>query len=282
MIRRFCGRKLLVFVGMLGICWGHPATAQPPVSYATIGDQAAELEARAEAALSRQVSVDFVDTPLRDFAAEIRRLAGVNCVLKIVQLAEATIQVDHPVNVTLSNVSIDTVLRHALRAIELSYLVEDGVVLITSREDSQQPQNLVTRIYPVRDLVVTHSMANNRARFDFMPLMDLITSTVEPDSWQDVGGPASVAGSGNSDILVIVQRRDIHERIGALLSTLRKVRRIQNLSPLSPSNPAAVAEMPTGKLSRSLPVRSRGSSSVLQAPPANTSAWQLPQLYSGR
>lgn len=62
---------------------------------------------------------------------------------------------------------------------------------------------------------------------DFDPLIDLITSTIEPDSWQDVGGPGSISGFDTNLSLVVSQRQDIHERIADLLEQLRRLQDLQ-------------------------------------------------------
>ncbi|WP_425616826.1 hypothetical protein NA78x_000486 [Anatilimnocola sp. NA78] len=62
---------------------------------------------------------------------------------------------------------------------------------------------------------------------DFDPLIELITSTIEPDSWQDVGGPGSVSGFDTNLSLVVSQRQDIHERIADLLEQLRRLQDLQ-------------------------------------------------------
>jgi len=54
---------------------------------------------------------------------------------------------------------------------------------------------------------------------DFDSLIDAITSTIAPDSWDEVGGPGSIAPLGTS--FVIAQRWDVHRRIEALLEELR-------------------------------------------------------------
>ncbi len=62
---------------------------------------------------------------------------------------------------------------------------------------------------------------------DFDPLIELITSTIEPDSWQDVGGPGSISGFDTNLSLVVSQRQDIHERIADLLEQLRRLQDLQ-------------------------------------------------------
>jgi hypothetical protein len=57
------------------------------------------------------------------------------------------------------------------------------------------------------------------AATDFDSLIDLITSTIALDTWDEVGGPGSIQPFGTS--LVISQTLDVHRRIEALLVELR-------------------------------------------------------------
>lgn len=65
------------------------------------------------------------------------------------------------------------------------------------------------------------------AQADFGPLIELITTTIEPDSWSDVGGPGSIAEFETNLSLVVSQRQDIHERIADLLEQLRRLQDLQ-------------------------------------------------------
>lgn len=60
----------------------------------------------------------------------------------------------------------------------------------------------------------------NSARTDLDGLIDAITSTIEPTSWNEVGGPGTIAPVGNS--LIVSNTRNVHEQITALLDTFRK------------------------------------------------------------
>jgi len=103
--------------------------------------------------------------------------------------------------------------------------VKHEMVVITTLEDAQAPENLTTKVYPVADLVI-----NPKTRSaDFDSIIDLVTSTIEPDSWQDVGGPGSISGHDPSLSLVFKNRRDLHQKMEGLLAALRKVRDLQKI-----------------------------------------------------
>ena len=62
---------------------------------------------------------------------------------------------------------------------------------------------------------------------DFDSLIDLITSTVRPTTWDSVGGPGSIAPFETNLSLVISQTQEVHEEIADLLEQLRRLQDLQ-------------------------------------------------------
>ena len=62
---------------------------------------------------------------------------------------------------------------------------------------------------------------------DFTALTELITSSIAPDTWDQVGGPASVRIHPTTLSLVIRQTQKIHEEITDLLEQLRRLQDLQ-------------------------------------------------------
>ncbi|HZZ74148.1 MAG TPA: hypothetical protein VFE24_17980 [Pirellulales bacterium] len=62
---------------------------------------------------------------------------------------------------------------------------------------------------------------------DFDSLIELITSTVRPTSWDAVGGPGSVKGFEGTLSLVVSQTQEVHDEIADLLKQLRKLQDLQ-------------------------------------------------------
>ncbi|QGJ70398.1 General secretion pathway protein GspD [Planctomycetales bacterium 10988] len=62
---------------------------------------------------------------------------------------------------------------------------------------------------------------------DFDSLIDLITSTVAPQTWDEVGGPGSVQPFETNLSLVVSQTQDVHEQIADLLNQLRRLQDLQ-------------------------------------------------------
>ncbi|MFZ5832237.1 MAG: type II secretion system protein GspD, partial [Planctomycetota bacterium] len=62
---------------------------------------------------------------------------------------------------------------------------------------------------------------------DFDALIELITTTIAPTTWDDVGGPGSIAEFETNLSLVISQTQQVHEQIVDLLQQLRRLQDLQ-------------------------------------------------------
>ena len=67
-------------------------------------------------------------------------------------LEEAGIGTDSPVNIALHNISLRSALRLLLKNFQLTYIIQDEVLIITTKEDAEK--DLVVKVYPVADLVL--------------------------------------------------------------------------------------------------------------------------------
>jgi general secretion pathway protein D len=65
------------------------------------------------------------------------------------------------------------------------------------------------------------------AQPDFDTLVDLITTTIKPQTWDEVGGPGSIQRFPNNLSLVISQTQEVHEEIVDLLEQLRRNQDLQ-------------------------------------------------------
>lgn len=62
---------------------------------------------------------------------------------------------------------------------------------------------------------------------DFDTLIELITTTIEPDTWEEVGGQGSISGFPTNLSLIVGQTQDVHEQIADLLAQLRRFQDLQ-------------------------------------------------------
>ena len=62
---------------------------------------------------------------------------------------------------------------------------------------------------------------------DFDSLIQLITGTIQPTTWEEVGGPGSIKEFETNHSLVISQTQEVHEEIVDLLQQLRRLQDLQ-------------------------------------------------------
>ena len=109
------------------------------------------VEERIRDSLSEPVSFNFLDTPLEDVAAFLRQYVGVNVILDKRGLSEANVDVDEPVTLQLDGISFKSALKLILDDLDLTYVIEDEVLKITSKISAEG--KFTTRVYPVLDLI---------------------------------------------------------------------------------------------------------------------------------
>lgn len=180
--------------------------------------------------LERRISVDFQDQPLKDVLDYLRETEGVSFAYRPSDLEFDSL----PVNLTLHDVPLATVLDLALEGRGLAWQARDGYVRILAQRAARR---LEPKVYDVRDLLAqtadrqTPAVAQMRQTTspDYYRSQDwdsayspwapdsgeetttsavesqsdrayalaiLITETVEPDSWAQ---PAVVVGAGLSE-----------------------------------------------------------------------------------
>lgn len=240
-----CGRLFwAIALGIFFLRCG-PALAQvapaaskeePQVSYPLSSEAEQANERRIQAALAKQITFDWKNAALKDVVAQLADECDITIVLTK-KIEDAGVTVDQPITRKVVKISLRSCLRLVLSDLNLTYLVKDEVIKITTIEDAQSPENMTVRLYPVQDLVErVNSTDNARPAIDFKPLISLVEE-IEPDSWQDIGGPGHVKGFDNAACLLISQRDDVHETIGRLMITLRRVKAVQGLNQSPPAVP---------------------------------------------
>ena len=73
----------------------------------------------------------------------------------------------------------------------------------------------------------TASSAGGGNQADFASLIELIQNTVEPTTWNTVGGPGAISPFNTNLSLVVTQTQEVHEQIADLLDQLRRLQDLQ-------------------------------------------------------
>ncbi|MEM1069748.1 MAG: DUF4974 domain-containing protein, partial [Planctomycetota bacterium] len=256
-----------------------------------------EIESKLEVPVA---AVEYNNQPLSQVLDELRAYAGIPIVIDNRALASVRVTSESPVTLPrLDNRRLKSVLNLILSQMELTYVIENDVLMITSMEAKRM--KVYPRTYRVTDLVTPipnftssyedglagalraayqmtqpqadvhvmpvsmtdlgtgmarsmspnsinpdvlgqyHSMgsqsgfgmgsppsaAGGGSFADFQSLIDLIQTTVVPDTWEALGGPSTMAPYPQNLSLVISTTSDVHDQIADLLESLRRLQNLQ-------------------------------------------------------
>jgi RNA polymerase sigma factor (sigma-70 family) len=195
---------------------GVPAPAARPAEGGKKHGPQNRLTRAVEDKLREAVQLDCEAVEVRELLNLLRDRYGLNVVIDgpSFQAAGEDQPLGRPVSIRLKGVSLATALRLALHGAGMGYHVEDGVVVVTAGVDGRA--KLVRRVYPVSDLVPPGKKADN--------LIEVITKTVEPASWNALGGQGSIAYFAEGQSLVISQDTSVQDQVRQLLEDLRAAR----------------------------------------------------------
>ncbi len=238
----------------------RPAEKAPPAKTEK-PDPNAETLAKLDATISAQLPPE---TPLQNYLDYLAAAAKVQFHVDKRALSDSGVGDDNPITMDLKDVPAEMVLRLILRELDLAYFLDHGVVIVTTCEMAEA--NLDARVYRIDGLVGSPAASEGATdapqpagisgallgepavdcepaptSFDDVDaIMELITSTIEPTSWEEVGGPACIAPYRGT--LVIAQTYQVHQKVEKLLDDLREA-----INPDFPARPAGDKRGGTGR-----------------------------------
>ncbi len=178
--------------------------------------------------LAARTSLTSGQLSLAGFAELLRKQFSINAMLDRRALDDVGVGADSPLSACdVSNVVLEDAIELVLGQLDLTIMVRDEVLVITTPEEAEN--NLETHVYPVADLLCVGRSAHDIGRGrhdDYDTLLETITSIIAPDTWDQVGGAGSIEAFPASRALVISATRPVHRQIGPLLETLRKAKTI--------------------------------------------------------
>lgn len=180
------------------------------------GDSAAA--AKLAKTLAERHDYNLVDLPLTELADALGKL-NIPVVVDRQALAGAKVDLSAKFTWKERNARIGDGLRRALNAVDLNYWADDGFVFITTPEKCKE--HVMPKVYPIGDLLETTTDAFGQQSLDDSDVVALITSSVMPSSWTDVGGSAAIQFVGDARALVICHTAEGHTACAKLLANLR-------------------------------------------------------------
>lgn len=205
----------------LGLCWTLTATLARAAD--AVQPRWKPNEAKILAALDQKTELEFVDQPLSDVVDYLKQRHEIEIQLDHKALTDSGIGTDTPVTKNVKGISLESALELVLREMDMTYVVCDEVMYLTTKSAAEYL--LSTRTYPVADLIAREDGA--ALGDDYQSLIELITTSVGPKTWDEVGGAGSIQEFRNARAIVISQTFAVHRQVERLLSSVRAVREAQ-------------------------------------------------------
>jgi hypothetical protein len=190
---------------------------------------------KAMASPLRSAGLAFRDQALKQVAHVIEEEYGFPVRLDATALDEIGISTEEPVTFSMNGISLRSALRLMLKDLQLTYVIQDEVLFITTPEAADLELRIC--VYDVREIV---GPAKDQAVDE---LIDAVVACVATDTWAENGGGEAEIRWLKPGFLVISQTQAVHEEVHALLATIRDVRK-------RPSNAGADAAADAAEANR--------------------------------
>ncbi len=229
----------------------QPEIAPPKqVCYFAVRDPAADQKVRD--VLATQLpseGLEFTETPLDEVVNLLREEYNVEIQMDDAALDDLGIDHNEPVTCSLRNMRLNGALDLLLKKLDLTYVIEDGVLVITTNEEAET--KLVEAVYPIGDLRSKPklffggaSASAEAAGYD--NIVGILTDLVATDTWnENGGGEASIRPLG-WDLIIVTQTQKVHEEIARVLNTIRLARSENPVPPESDISQGSVGEGNSG------------------------------------
>ncbi len=196
-----------------------PAPAPPEPVVQAVFRNSRQAELAILNALVEKSEANFEDTPFQQVVEFWQKRYKIPIALDRKALNELGITPETPVTLHLKEVSFRAILEQVLEQLDLTWTIRHESLWITTPEEVMA--HLVSRVYAVDDLLA-HRAEDPQGELN--DLIRMITSSVKPQTWADVGGPASIAPLivQRKAVMVVCQSWPAHLEIMQLLQELRE------------------------------------------------------------
>ncbi len=251
------------------------ASARAEESFDYLPSEPTPREVAIERALESPARFSFENQPLDEVAKFLERAYAIDVELDVKSLEDEATSFRTPITIEADDIFLASALGRMLRPLDLTWTIRNEALVIAS--SGRADELLSTKVYEVSDLVLDARLAKYGPDYD--SLIELMTTTVSPDTWDENGGPATIAEFDTNSIqaLVISQSPQVHAEVARLLRDLRRLgpTRLRTESSRAASRatePTAEDERPKSRPAARAP-RTRQRSYV--AGPV----WMVPQVH---
>ena len=159
-----------------------------------------------EALESRIGRLEFTETRLCDVVACIADDFATEVHIDSKAFEDAGLDLETPLTKSISGVSLRSALRLLLGDLDLTYIIQDEVLLITTKDKAAE--HIIVVSYPVA------------WSDDYQSLIEQIQNTVAPQTWNTVNGAGTIQPYPLNNEIVISQTGEVHDEILDLFRTI--------------------------------------------------------------
>lgn len=152
---------------------------------------------------------EWIETPLSECVELLAKEYELNVIIRVHELEDIGVAAEELITLKLSDASLHDALNEMLSPLDLTFAVSGGLIVITTLEAAEQKP--LSRLYWLDGTGLTHDQ-----------VIEIIQTTVSPDTWEVLGGPSSISAFVNPRAgLMISTKYTIHKEIERILKTLR-------------------------------------------------------------
>jgi hypothetical protein len=175
-------------------------------------------------ALDKPVTVNWNGKPLDEAMQELSNLLDQKLFIDKKSVEDLGIDLRKPFTLQANGVSARTVLRQVLASQGLTFVIKDQVIQVVDVERAKNM--LVTRVYYLGDVVQGVGPFGDATKWgpflDFQQTManvegiiKTITSSIDPLSWKEKGGPSSITFHPPSMSIIVRASAEVHATLGS-------------------------------------------------------------------
>jgi hypothetical protein len=154
--------------------------------------------------LDSTLSVAFRNSRFEDVIDYLQTVTGLRIIVVKTALEEASVTYDSPVTLQVNGVTVRSLLRKVLGDLGLAYVIKDEAIQVVTAQQTRE--TLVIRVHYIGELLGGDELTR---RIQAAQLIDLITQTIDPQSWATHGGPGKILYDDLRRALVIKQSAEL-------------------------------------------------------------------------
>ncbi|MEC8473382.1 MAG: hypothetical protein VXZ38_01915 [Planctomycetota bacterium] len=175
-----------------------------------------QFAGKVKAAMKKKASFAYQDMPLSEVAQLWSEQWELPVMIHTRAMEDIGLSPNAEVTIHLQDITFGSAMKLMLDQLDMTYSMDNGLFLFTTREQAEQQP--MTRIYWLEGTGLPVGEFDN--------LIEVIQGSIEPDSWEHLGGPGVIQplthGVQNRPAVLVSATCEIHQQIDALLMAMRE------------------------------------------------------------